>query len=931
MRHFIHLCRGVVKDGCQQAYVLCAWVKIPTLLSLWSLIIGQCRSLPAEEFPTLVGHQAPVYAAVFTPDGLNLISASFDRTLRLWDVSARTTRRVFSGHTGLVLSVALSPDARQCASGSLDNSIRLWDIPQARAEREWQAGNQSAHAFLAVNGWLVTGGEDRKLRVYQAADGGVVHEIEIPAPIARVAVRNDQQQLAAADTSGRVWVYQADGRFIGVWGAHPEGISGLVYAANNGALLTAGDKWVKRWPVQFPPRRSSRGHTAPVLHIQVSPNNAWVVSAGQEPGLRLWNYNNAELARTWEDTGGRVVAVTWMNDGNRLVAAGEDKKLRLFQASDGQLLTTLPEMTEEIRGLTVAPNQQHVAVGLASGTIKLLNLPQGEEVRQWPAHEGGITALMYHPQQPVLFSAGEDRQAKLWDSEGKLQRSWEHPARITALAVSWDGQWVATGSDDHQVRLFPLADGQSAAVLTGHRQRITHVDFSRDHQRLLTCSMDGTCRVWHLPSQRLLQFFSDEQLPPLHAACWSPDNQTVVYGGEAALISYDVVSVSMVHQADEQRVQSLNVHPNGSWHVTGGSDGRVTLWDSGSGNPIRQFSGHQGAVQAVAIRPDQQQLASGGTDQKLILWNINDPSKPHYVINTPAAVTLLAYSHDSKKLLAAGSDHLLRSYVPDPPNPPPPQPPSQDPAQITDGHPAPVIGLGFSQDSRHAWSVSTRGQVRMWRIAAPTATAVLNGHQGGVYAVVWHPDGKRLISASQDKTIRFWDLSNGQTIRDLPAQGGPIYALALTPDGQHLLSAGGDKTVRVYRVEDGSELRQLTGPTDAVYSVCVPPEGTLAAAAGLDRKIFVWDINSGQLLQTLTGHQDDIYRVEFVPSTNRKLVSVGYAGWVHFWDLQQSSPLASQHLPGVMYNLAISPRGERLAVMGNDSKMILLDMPASAR
>jgi WD40 repeat protein len=115
-----------------------------------------------------------------------------------------------------------------------------------------------------------------------------------------------------------------------------------------------------------------------------------------------------------------------------------------------------------------------------------------------------------------------------------------------------------------------------------------------------------------------------------------------------------------------------------------------------------------------------------------------------------------------------------------------------------------------------------------------------------------------------------------------------------------------------------------------VYSVAVSPNGQLVAAAGLDRKVFLWDFHSGQLVRTLTGHKDDIYRVEFNPAGTR-LVTAGYAGWVHFWDPGRENPLAGQKLNGVMYSATFAPHGKQVAVMGQDTKVYLVDVPAEAQ
>ena len=70
----------------------------------------------------LEGHSEPVYDAVFTPNGRWVVTASFDKTLRLWDSQSRQSVRTMSGHTGLVLSIYVDPDGSRNASGAMDNT-----------------------------------------------------------------------------------------------------------------------------------------------------------------------------------------------------------------------------------------------------------------------------------------------------------------------------------------------------------------------------------------------------------------------------------------------------------------------------------------------------------------------------------------------------------------------------------------------------------------------------------------------------------------------------------------------------------------------------------------------------------------------------------------------------------------------------------------
>ena len=88
-------------------------------LSLLPALLTLClpASLLAVEPKILTGHTDPAYAAVYSADGTKLVTASFDKTLRLWDLNSATTLRTMSGHTGLVLCAALSKDGSRLVSG----------------------------------------------------------------------------------------------------------------------------------------------------------------------------------------------------------------------------------------------------------------------------------------------------------------------------------------------------------------------------------------------------------------------------------------------------------------------------------------------------------------------------------------------------------------------------------------------------------------------------------------------------------------------------------------------------------------------------------------------------------------------------------------------------------------------------------------------
>src|SRR5207253_113402 len=93
---------------------------------------------------TLRGHTETVYAVAYSPDGRYVVTASFDKTLKLWDAATGAEIKTFggqAGHQNLVLAATFSPDGRLIASGASDNTAKIWDVPLKTPLREFAQGD----------------------------------------------------------------------------------------------------------------------------------------------------------------------------------------------------------------------------------------------------------------------------------------------------------------------------------------------------------------------------------------------------------------------------------------------------------------------------------------------------------------------------------------------------------------------------------------------------------------------------------------------------------------------------------------------------------------------------------------------------------------------------------------------------------------------
>lgn len=199
-----------------------------------------------QELRRCTGHSGGLRCLAFLPDGTQLVSGAEDRTARLWDVATGQERRQFADHSDQVLCLAVAPDGKRLVTGpSIDDKVaRVWDLDSGALVAKLEGNTEAVYAlaFTPDSQCVLTGGEDRSLRLYEAATGRPIRRFKPDnggTPHALAFLPDGRVVVGAEGAYLNFWSARA-GRFLGAYEGDFPGVQ-LVATAPDGRLLTAGN------------------------------------------------------------------------------------------------------------------------------------------------------------------------------------------------------------------------------------------------------------------------------------------------------------------------------------------------------------------------------------------------------------------------------------------------------------------------------------------------------------------------------------------------------------------------------------------------------------------------------------------------------------------------------------------------------------------
>lgn len=717
-----------------------------------------------------IGHTDKVYEAHFSPDGKKVVTASKDRTAKIWDVASGNLLFDLNNQSAPVVKAFFSPDGKKVITVSSDinkfidnvDHIKTWDAANGvlLADIIYNTSNLLSFITVSPDSRTILVNYDT-LKVFDITSGSFLYNVLSKSRnILQAKYSPDGKWIVGADDKKSLLVFDAQtGKEIHRFDIHSSPIKSIKFSNDGKILQTLSFAETIRWVL--PGWKMILKMSAKIAGNEDIYSDDPLFFTGDEKLIISGELTpDKKKVAVWDASSRKLV---WSKHGR----ITEDDENDVFEQDNGLRGKIIAASTSKLAAVLNTAFHSNLQIGSENDHIVYLwSLENGKLIDSLNLHTDGINYVVFSPDETKLLTASDDGTAKIWDagtgvlfSDLRSHTSNSRDAKFSPVTVndSIGGKHIATSADDGSVKLWDPVTGTLTTSFQGTHPRIFSLQYTSDGKKIVTASQDGATEIWNTETRQRLEIASAsrviidptkeidmEEVTGLVPPAISTDDKKILLAIQGAAANlYDLTTGKLLYTKSRNNYPSVlftKFSPDGSKMIIAQryydnfrnrSDSNAIVYDVKSGKQLFKIE----ATDAV----------------------FSNNSKE---LNVFAPHPMQVVDAENGSFLRSLTDNRLKNQL-----------------QIS-----PKRSVVFTENNGLDLMETETGEL----------IGRLQGHQKEINVIVSSPDEKKILTTSKDNTCIIWDALSGKQLFTFFAIDSVDYFVQL-PNGYYKCTPGASK------------------------------------------------------------------------------------------------------------------------------------------
>jgi len=468
----------------------------------------------------------------FSPNGKILYIGSDDYTMFAYDFPSMTELFKIKNSTGQCggcpTLIDISSDGKMILTGSNGGPLNLWNADGKQKIRTFDL-KIDYYTAVAITGDLkwVMASDRKKIRIWNLSNGELVNTISMNTneiTNAAIHIKSGKVASSSTDNSIKIWDLQKNMMFTSLTGVLNSNDLGMdldpddyrnsyikkyvelktiVSMSRDGRYLAKGkiDSVAKIIDIKSGKIIATlKGHKKGILAIQFSPDGKNIATAGADYTVKIWEFPSGKLLRTLSAHTNLILNLQYDASGTKLISNGWDGNNIIWNAATGEKINNLPTNDYSVFSSSFYLNDLYLIFADLGKNLTMVEPDSKKEIRTFIGHTDVISDVDISTDNKLMLSSSWDGSSRVWNIESGLQVFKVNKADYSLNAARFlhTSHAFIAGGTDGIARWYDISSGKLIKTFSKHTCAISSIQISGNDSTLVTCSVDGTIKIWDM-------------------------------------------------------------------------------------------------------------------------------------------------------------------------------------------------------------------------------------------------------------------------------------------------------------------------------------------------------------------------------------------------------------------------------------------------